>query len=118
MREMNLARAEVSQRKREEKTRQKDLFDATTLPPTGHYDELREFFTKKARAEVWKLLFSRCEVLYDALWERAMQFPIVWDSDLKDWLAEWKRAGRIELPDLEQRERVPKLRSGHRIVRK
>ena len=118
MREMNLARAEVSQRKREEKTRQKDLFDATTLQPTGHYDELREFFTKKARAEVWKLLFSRCEVLYDALWERAMQFPIVWDSDLKDWLAEWKKAGKIELPDLEQRERVPKLRFGHRIVRK
>ena len=46
-----------------------------------------------------------------------MQFPIVWDSDLKDWLAEWKKAGKIELPDLEQRERVPKLRSGHRIVR-
>jgi len=47
-----------------------------------------------------------------------MQFPIVWDSDLKDWLAEWKKAGKIELPDLEQRERVPKLRFGHRIVRK
>lgn len=46
------------------------------------------------------------------------QFPVVWDSDLKDWLAEWKEARKIELPDLKQRERVPKLRSGHRIVRK
>jgi three-Cys-motif partner protein len=118
MKEMNLARAEVSQRKREEKTGQKDLFDATSLQPSGHYDELREFFTKKARADVWKLVFSRCEVLYEALWERAMQFPVVWDSDLKDWLAEWKEAGKIELPDLKPRERVPKLRAGHRIVRK
>lgn len=118
MKEMNLARAEVSQRKREEKSGQKDLFDATSLQPTGHYDELREFFTKRARAEVWKLVFSRCEVLYDALWERAMRFPVVWDSDLKDWLAEWKEAGKIELPDLKPRERVPKLRVGHRIVRK
>lgn len=100
MKEMNLARAEVSQRKREEKTGQKDLFDATILQPTGHYDELREFFTNKARADVWKLVFSRCEVLYDSLWERAMQFPVVWDSDLKDWLAEWKEAGKIELSSL------------------
>lgn len=118
MKEMNLVRAEVSQKKREEKTGQKDLFDATSLQPTGHYDELREFFTKKARADVWKLVFSRSEVLYDSLWERAMRFPVVWDSDLKDWLAEWKEAGKIELPDLKPRERVPKLRAGHRIVRK
>jgi three-Cys-motif partner protein len=118
MKEMNLARAELSQRKREQKTGQKELFDSISLHPSGHYDELREFFTKKARAEVWKLVFGRSEVLYDALWERAMQFPVVWDSDLKDWLSEWKRDGKIEMAGLKQKERVPKLRSGHRIVRK
>jgi hypothetical protein len=48
----------------------------------------------------------------------AMRFPVVWDSDLRDWLAEWKEAGKIELLDLKPRERAPKLRAGHRIVRK
>jgi three-Cys-motif partner protein len=118
MKEMNLARAEINQRRKEEKTRQRDLFDAATLQPSGHYDDLREFFTKKARAEVWKMVFSRHEVLYDALWETALQFPVVWESDLKDWLTEWREAGKIEMPDLKPRERVPKPRCGHRIVRK
>jgi hypothetical protein len=47
MKEMNLARAEVNQQKREEKTGQKDLFDATTLQPTGHYDGCVSFLRRK-----------------------------------------------------------------------
>ena len=110
-------RAQVDRRRREERTQQKELFDLAIVHRSSHFADLRDFFTKKARAEVWKLLFNKGEVLYDTLWATAMQFPVVWDSDLKSWLTEWRDAGKIRMPDLKPKERVPKLQAGHRIVR-
>jgi three-Cys-motif partner protein len=117
MKEMNFVRAQVDRRRREERTQQKELFDLAIVHRSSHFADLRDFFTKKARAEVWKLLFNKGEVLYDTLWATAMQFPVVWDSDLKSWLTEWRDAGKIRMPDLKPKERVPKLQAGHRIVR-
>jgi three-Cys-motif partner protein len=115
MKQMNVTRSEIHQRKREEKTQQKELFDAAVIQSSTYYGSLRAFFIRKGRAEVWKLLSSRREALYDQLWGTAMQFPLVWGSDVKNWLIEWQEAGKIKMPDLRSRERVPKLRSGHRI---
>jgi three-Cys-motif partner protein len=115
MKEMNLIRAEVDQRKREQKTQQTELFDPTTVAGWGHYSELREFFVNKARAEVWDQIRSKKDVVYDRLWANAMRFPVVWDSDLKDWLSQWRKEGRIEVANLKPPERVPKLGANHRI---
>jgi three-Cys-motif partner protein len=114
MKEMNLVRAQVDQRKREEKTKQKELFD-TPIGVSRHYTELREFFLKKARADVWKRLFEQQEIMYDSLWEVAMRFPVVWESDLKQWLTEWHKVGKVELPNLKPGERMPKRSAGHRV---
>jgi hypothetical protein len=117
MKEMNLVRAEVNQRKREERTKQKELFDIAILGPS-HYTDLREFFLKEARAQVWKLISEKREILYDNVWEEAMRFPVVWESDLKEWLSEWRNGGKIELENLKHKERVPKRNAGHRVLRK
>lgn len=118
MKEMNLVRAKVNQRRREEKTHQQELFQTPVLDASSHYDELRGFFLNKARAETWKLIFDKELIAYDALWKLALQFPVVWESDLRGWLSEWISEGKIELLDLKLRERVPKVRAGHRVRRK
>lgn len=115
MKEMNLIRAEVDQRKREQKTQQTELFDAPGAAGWGHYSELRAFFLNKARTEAWDQINRKREIVYDRLWANAMGFPVVWESDLKDWLSRWRKAGKIEVANLKPSERVPKRAVNHRV---
>ena len=115
MKEMNIVRAEVDQRKREERTQQAELFDAPSVAGWGHYAELREFFLDKARLEAWGQISRRTQIVYNNLWANAMRFPVVWESDLNGWLSQWRNAGKIEVTNLKPSERVPKLAANHRI---
>ena len=85
MKEMNIVRAEVDQRKREERTQQAELFDAPSVAGWGHYAELRKFFLDKARLEAWGQISRRTQIVYNNLWANAMRFPVVWESDLNGW---------------------------------
>jgi hypothetical protein len=60
------------------------------------------------------MLRARQSVLYDELWEAAVTFPLVWESDLKEWLREWKDRVRIE--GMKPRQQSPRRGAGNRVV--
>ena len=45
-----------------------------------------------------------------------MAWPLVWDCDLKDWIAAWQQEGRLTIENMKPRQRVPKLSEGNRLV--
>lgn len=96
------------------------LFEAAAVAPStkSHFENLRYRYVSEARERVRARLLAKSEVSYDEAWTLALQrTPLVWDSDLKEWLAEWQSAKQLEIPTLGQRQRVPKLGEGHRLRR-
>jgi hypothetical protein len=61
---------------------------------------------------------NRVEQLsFDDLYATALQYPLVWEADLRDWLLAWSKGKYIELQGLKPRQRVPK-HSQHIRVRR
>ena len=107
MEEMEKARALAKQRGRTKKTGQDELFAASADDGDKHFADLREAFLTKAKASALDRIKSTGTIAYDELWKRSMEFPLVWDSDLKDWLKAWKDA-EIDYT-LAEGKRVPQL---------
>lgn len=112
MPEMESARAHAQQRKRVKKTRQTELFSGDDIPST-HFESLRERYTSLANANLLDQLKTRGKVEYDAAWSNALRLPLVWESDLKSWIEEWRKSGMIQLHGMKPNQRVPQL--GQRI---
>lgn len=82
---------------------------------TAHYDSLRKRYLTASRKRVCQLLMTRREVGYDEVWLEALHStPLVWTSDLKEWINEWRAADQVAVT-LAHNERVPKLGKGHRL---
>jgi hypothetical protein len=61
-----------------------------------------------------KRLNLQRRVLYDDAWSLVMRWPMVWDSDIKSWIADWISSGVLkEIEGLVPGTRVPKLNSAH-----
>jgi three-Cys-motif partner protein len=114
METMEKARAGADQRKRET-AGQRSLFDAEEMPQSQYYVQLRERYVGQSRESVRDLIRTRGRVPYDTIWADALRKPLVWESDLKQWLAAWKKEGSIALEGLKN-ERVPKRGKGHYVV--
>lgn len=94
------------------------FFAAEDVAPstTSHLDLLRKHYSDLGRKRVRELLLSRREVPYDEAWAATVQWtPLSWESDLKQWINEWKKAGQLDVPTLGNKERVPKLGLKHRL---
>lgn len=117
MKSMEGARADARQRRRIAKTGQAE-FDFGNGPVVSgeHYDDLRERYLGQARSELLSTFQERRRMAYDEAWELAMQFPLVWESDLKAWIEDWKEAGKIHLEGLSPGDRVPKREKGHSLI--
>jgi hypothetical protein len=59
---------------------------------------------------------ERGRISYDTAWEAVLPSPLVWESDLKDWIRESQHDGLLDVQGLGPRERVPKLGQGHTLV--
>lgn len=101
------ARAEAQQRKRVARKGQSELFGSKDLHDSTHYESLRGRYLAKARGLVLKALESKRRVLYDDAWTLALSEPMSWESDLKEWIEEWKEEGRLEVVGMQPRQRVP-----------
>jgi len=106
---MHETRAEAQQRRRFLQSGQ-----ASLLAPEAHYREAR--FTKHqmrsldvARQELEIKLQSSDKLRYEDAWAIAMQHSAVMDSDLREWLTEWKANGLLEITD---------QRPGQKLARK
>lgn len=101
------ARANAHQRKRESRTGQLDLLDSRELHDSTHYDLLRERYRAKARELVDQTLKSHHRLLYDDACNLALSIPMVWESDLKQWIEEWKKEGHLQIEGMQLRQRIP-----------
>ena len=116
---MEKTRDEAQKREREERTGQTEirLFSGTvTQDPSEYFRSLRERYVSSARAAVLALLQTKGQLTYDEAWSSAITFPLTWESDLKDWIHEWKQDGQLETTGMKERQRIPQLGQNIRLV--
>jgi hypothetical protein len=103
---MEQKRADVQQARRTAGG-QSLLFGAETMHDPGYYDGLRTLYLTRAKAEIERALASRKVLRYDDAWGMALRHPLVWEQDLREWIAAWRKQGRVEIPSLSSK-RAPK----------
>jgi len=112
MKKMEPARAEAKLRKLEERTSQAELFAGRETYGSRFYFELRTRYLVRSERRVMKLLSSHKPLSYDILWKTALTEPLVFESDLREWLVSEQRIRVLNLGT----ERVPKFGKGHTVV--
>ena len=100
---MEQKRAEVQQAKRTAGG-QSLLFGAQEMHDPAYYSGLRAMYLDRAKREVQQVLERQSLLGYDDAWRLAMKHPLVWERDLKDWIAEWRKAGQVDACGLSPRE--------------
>jgi three-Cys-motif partner protein len=113
---MEKARAEAKQRKREEKTRQTELYSGEVLHDPIHYTSLRVRYLAKSKQAVLDLLETHIKVPYDQACALTLSFPLSWESDLKEWIRSWSREGLLTISGLKARQHVPQRGQGILLV--
>ncbi|MBO0858960.1 MAG: three-Cys-motif partner protein TcmP [Chloracidobacterium sp.] len=116
MDEMEHVRAEAHKRKTDRKKPQSELFEPEVLHQSRYFDELRDRYLKTAKEKVLQLLVERGRVSYDDAWATALREQLVWTSDLKDWIDDWKKEGCLIIEGMKSKQRVPKLGEGNSLV--
>ncbi|MBM7112586.1 three-Cys-motif partner protein TcmP [Archangium primigenium] len=107
MQNMEEARATVQKRKQEKQSgQQSSFFQETPLRSSRHYDLLRERYLDKCQRQLKKWLSERSRVSYDDAWAFALMAPMVWESDLREWLDEWSEQGLLTVKNRPPRSRV------------
>jgi three-Cys-motif partner protein len=105
------ARALAKERRRFQDSGQLSMLQPTELHPSMKANELRQRYLSMARRRIETLLEERRDVEYRSLWRRAVAYPLVWESDLRDWLKEWLRTGFISIEGLKPRQLPSKERN-------
>ena len=113
---MEKVRAEAKQRKREEKTKQTELYGGEVLHDPIHYTSLRMRYLAKSKQAVLDLLETRSKVPYDDVCALILSFPLSWESDLKEWVGNWVQEDSLTMRGLKERQRVPQRGQGLILV--
>jgi hypothetical protein len=114
MEDMRKARAESDKRRTE--TGQGELFAADVLHETRYFESLCMRYREKAKAQVKAELQKMHKVTYDKAWVLALKEPLVWESDLKDWIKDWSKKGLLTIQGLKGKQKVPKFGEDHWLV--
>ncbi|MEO1243720.1 MAG: three-Cys-motif partner protein TcmP [Pseudomonadota bacterium] len=81
------------------------------------YQDERETQLQRGRDSLDKVLSEHPKgILYENLLGHVLETPLVWESDLKTWIAEKRKLREISIPDWTARQRLPK--KGNTIVPK
>jgi len=110
------ARAEAQQRGRVAREGQSELFGSKEFHDSTHYASLRQRYLMKARGLVLQALESNRRLLYDDAWTLALSEPLSWESDLKQWIEQWKLTGRLDVDGMQPRQRVPRRREENYLI--
>jgi three-Cys-motif partner protein len=104
---MEKARAGVEERERRAKG-QPGLFAAEEMPESAYYKSLRDRYINLSRQSVHSQLRLNKKMLYDTVWATALSRPLVWESDLRSWIGEWRTTGSLVIEGL-AKGKSPKL---------
>ena len=101
--------------KKLERTGQPDMFHQEGWPvvQTRSYEVQRSEACRWALSRLHELLSTYETIRYEKILGELLARPLVWESDVKNWLVDLHQTGEIEIPDLRPRERTPK--QGHMI---
>lgn len=113
---MEKSRADAQKRTRERRTGAKELFDAEVLYESTRYETLRERYLSRTKHRVQQVLQSKKRVPYDEAWILALTSPLVWESDLKEWVAAWAKEGALRIDGMKPKQRVPRRDEENSIV--
>lgn len=116
MEDTTKVRAQAIQKSRIRKHGQLEIFSAEETHDGSHFLNLRDRYCAMAKNRVENHLRKDIRVKYDDAWATALRRPLVWESDLKDWIKEWQKIEQVHLDGLSNRERSPKRDRGHTIV--
>jgi hypothetical protein len=108
-------RADAKERRRSKSSGMQSLLPPHQIYRSPHAELLRRRYLENAQARVRELLEQRVEVEYRRLWRRAVAFPLVWDSDLHEWITEWRAHGQLATPGLSDRQ-LPSLKRNQIVV--
>lgn len=111
---MEAARAAAEERERG-LSGQRSFLEPVEMPKSRYYTMLRSHYIESARREVLAAAAPKKRLAYDIAWAIALSKPLVWESDLKEWIAGWRKDGSATLEGLKN-ERVPKRGKGHELV--
>lgn len=112
MSDMETARARAEQKQREKKTGRLEFTWPDDAPESDYFEFLRDRYRHLAQDAVSARLRIAGRLAYDDAWNLWLRFPMVWESDLKDWI----KNSRVRVEGMAARDRVPKRRSGHVLV--
>ena len=110
---MEQKRAQAQQTKRTAKG-QSLLFGAEEMYDPSYYGGLRDLYLDRAKLEVQEALERQGKLDYDDVWRLAMKHPLVWERDLKDWIAAWRKEGQLDACGLSARKE-PKRGTGNSL---
>jgi len=110
------ARADAQQRRRVAQKGQCELFASQQVHDYSHYAGLRERYLSKARTAIIDAMKSKRQLLYDEAWKMALSEPMSWESDLKQWIQEWKQQGLIDVIGMGSKQRVPHRNEGNLLI--
>lgn len=100
---MEEKRAEVQHAKRASGG-QSLLFGAKEMHDPAYYSSLRTMYLDRAKRDVQQTLAQKLLLGYDDAWRLAMKYPLVWERDLRGWIQEWRKDGKLDALGLSERE--------------
>jgi three-Cys-motif partner protein len=110
------ARAGAQQRQRLSQTGQPSFLSDQELHDPSYYNTLRDRYLERSKDLVSQKLASGEQVLYDDAWALALSQPMTWESDLKQWIKEWRSEGKVDITGLKPRQKVPQREEGNYLV--
>ena len=116
MQKQDKIRCRAQQNRRFEENGQLGLFDIEEIAKSNSYfTELRNEYLGTVKLEMGKYLAAKKHVEYDSILI-FLERPMIYESDIKTWLSEWRKAGLIKIEGLGLRERVPRIKKNHCII--
>ncbi|MBX7259081.1 MAG: three-Cys-motif partner protein TcmP [Candidatus Hydrogenedentes bacterium] len=113
---MEHARNQVRQRRALE-SGQGELFGSEEIQERWpYYEELRETQLKATRSALFAKLKEDKRVSFDEFWKFSLHFPLVWHSDVSNWIKEWRKSDGLQIVGLASGERTPKFGKNHSLV--
>lgn len=108
MEQQERERASAQFKRREAKTRQLSFLSAEESYDPSFYESLRDRYIGQAKERVLNVLQAAGRVPYDDVWAAALELPLVWESDLKDWIADWEGKKLLSIAGKKKaRQKVP-----------
>ena len=74
------------------------------------FEEEKDVQLKRGHAKLVEILKAHPSGLkYEELLGMTLQTPLVWESNLKDWIADLRDRGKVDIPDLKPPQRVARI---------